>query len=144
MAAGEGWGGSKPGLSRLQRRRVARTVDEAEWYTGLQICVLLGALGEGDARRRAEELFVAAGLDSRPAVLVLVAPDQRRVEVVTAPELRQRVSDQDAAAAVAEMTRLLALDQPTTALVAGVRSLAAAAGPGHPPEDEEELPDLLG
>jgi uncharacterized membrane protein len=144
VAAGEDWSRAKPGLTRLQRHRVARAVDEAEWYTGLQICVLLGALGEGDSRRRAEELFVAAGLDSRPAVLVLVGPDQRRVEVVTAPELRQRVTDEAASEAVAEMTRLLALDQPAAALVAGVQHIAAAAGPGHAPEGEKELPDLLG
>ncbi len=144
MAAGEDWSGAKPGLTQLQRHRVARAVDEAEWYTGLQVCVLLGAQGEGDSRRRAEELFVAAGLDSRPAVLILVAPDQRRVEVVTAPELRPRVPDEAAAEAVAEMTRLLALDQPAAALVAGVRSISAAAGPGRPPEGEKELPDLLG
>lgn len=144
MAAGEDWPASKPGLTRLQRRRVAWAVDEAEWYTGLQISVLLGSMGEGDSRRRAEELFVAAGLDSRPAVLILVAPDQRRVEVVTAPDLRPRVSDEAAAEAVAEMTPLLALDQPAAALVAGVRAIAAAAGPGRPPEGEKELPDLLG
>lgn len=129
---------------RRARGRVARAVDEAEWLTGLELCVYFGAIGEADPRARAEEMFVEAGLHARPAVLVVVAPDQRRVEVVTAPAVRDRISDEEAAAAVAEMTSRLALGQPVAGLVAGIRRLAAAAGPGRAPAGTEELPDILG
>jgi uncharacterized membrane protein len=121
---------------------VEQAVHEAEQTTGLQFCVYLGSTEE-DSRAHAEELFVAAGLHARPAVLLLVAPPQRRVEVVTAPAVRSRLDDAACASAVEEMTQLFARGQLAGGIVAGVRHLAATAGPGTPPPDGDELPDVL-
>jgi uncharacterized membrane protein YgcG len=115
-------------------------VHAAEARTGLQICVYLGPTDE-DARAHAERLFVDAGLHTRPAVLVLVAPEVRRVEVVTAPDVRQRVTDEDAQAAVDRMTEHFANGELVRGLIAGVDHIADAAGPGE--GSGEELPDLL-
>ena len=139
MAAGD-----KGAVPRRVYRRVERAVDEAEEQTGLQFVVYLGPSAEGRSRAHAEQLMVDAGLLSRPAVLVLVDPEHRRVEVVTAPEARARVSDEAAADAVATMTPRFAKGDLAGGIVAGVRRLAAAAGPGHAPPGTEELPDVLG
>ena len=112
----------------------------SEARTGLQICVYLGPSGE-DARADAERLFVERGLHSRPAVMIFVAPDVRRVEVVTAPDARDRVPDGAAQEAVDRMTKRLGAGDVVSGLIAGVEHIADAAGPG-PPSDEE-LPDLL-
>ncbi|MDP9389559.1 MAG: DUF5130 domain-containing protein [Actinomycetota bacterium] len=129
-------------LGARQRLAVKRAVAEAEEATGLQLCVYVGP-AEGDSRARAEELFVAAGLDTRPAVLVLVAPSEHRVEVVTAPSVRSRLDDATCAAAVERMTGRFAAGDLAGGLVAGVRFLADAAGRGTGPPDAVELPDLL-
>ena len=123
-----------------QEKQVRRAVDAAEKQTGLQICVYLGPAAE-DARADAERMFVEAGLHTRPAVLVLVAPQVRRVEIVTAPEARERVSDEAAHEAVELMTKRFADGDLVRGLIAGVEHIAAAAGPGQ--ESGEELPDLL-
>lgn len=130
-------------LTKDEHRRVGEAVDIAEETTGLQFCVVLGP-AEGDAHAHAEALFVQAGLHLRPAVLVLVALDQRRVEVLTAPTLRERVPDPACADAVSEMTKHLAKGDLVGGIVTGVQHLAAVAGPGAAGPDEDELPDIMG
>ena len=130
-------------LTRRQRRAVERAVDEAENATGLQLCVYVGP-GEEDTRAQAEDLFVKAGLHTRPAVLVLIEPVRRKVEVVTAAEARARIDDATSALAVATMTRQFARGDLAGGIVAGVDLLAAAAGSGPTPADAVELPDVLG
>lgn len=118
-------------------------MDRAEEVTGLQFCVYLGPTGE-DSRAHAEELFTRAGLQTRPAVLMLVAPPQRRVEVLTAPEVRSRVDDATCARAVADMTTRFAEGKLAEGILAGLDDLVRAAGPGTAPPGSEELPDVLG
>jgi uncharacterized membrane protein YgcG len=129
-------------LRREDRQTVARAVDAAEEATGLQICVYLGPVEE-DARTHAERMFVAAGLHTRPAVLLLVAPSRRRVEIVTAPDARIRLDDAAAARCIGEMTPRLAAGDLAGGIVAGVERLVSEAGPGTPPEGGQEFPDLL-
>jgi uncharacterized membrane protein len=118
-------------------------VDAAEELTGLQFTVYVGPVGEESSRAGAEQLFVAAGLDTRPAVLVLVAPAQHRVEVVTAPSVRDRLPDAACEAAVATMVERFRAGSIEDGIVAGVSQLAAAAGPGAPAPGTTELPDVL-
>jgi uncharacterized membrane protein YgcG len=75
-------------------------------------------------------MFVAAGLHERPAAVIVVAPKQRRIEIVTGPELRGRISDEDAANAVAMMSASLARGELALGLVAAVEQLAASASTG--------------
>lgn len=137
---GAGRGGVR--LGRRGRRAVGRAVDEAERATGLQICVYLGP-AEEDARAQAESMFVAAGLHTRPAVLLLVAPARRRVEIVTAPDAQARLDDAAAARCIDEMTPQFAAGDLAGGLVAGLHRLVREAGPGRAAEDDEEIPDLL-
>lgn len=130
-------------LTRRQRRAVERAVHEAEETTGLQFCVYFGPADE-DTRAQAEALFVDAGLDTRPAVLVLVEPVRRRVEVVTAADARARVPDTASELAVTTMTRHFSRGDLAGGIVAGVDVLAAAAGPAAAAVGAEELPDVMG
>jgi uncharacterized membrane protein YgcG len=132
-------------LSIRQRRRVERAVDEAENLTGLQLCIYLGSVeGETDLRTHAENVFVNAGMHARPAVLLLVAPPQRKVEVVTAPAVRERIPDDAAGEAVTAMVERFRDGDLSGGLIAGIEHLAAAAGPGTAGPDDEELPDVIG
>jgi uncharacterized membrane protein YgcG len=129
-------------VTRRQRRRIEEAVDRAEETTGLQFCVYLGPTSN-DSRAHAEQLFVEAGLHTRPAVLILVAPPQRRVEIVTAPAVRQWASDEACARVVDQMTARFAAGDLAGGIVTGVESLAAVVGPNRGPGGEE-LPDVLG
>jgi uncharacterized membrane protein YgcG len=129
--------------TRRQRRRIDAAVRAAEAHTGLQLCVVLGRAAEGDPRAQAEALFVEAGLVERPAVLVLVDPPRRHVEVVTSPEAKARISDDDAAAAVAGMTVRFAQGDLVGGLTEGVGVLAQVAGEGVAPPDARDLPNVL-
>ena len=134
--------GSPRRLTRGQRRRVVRAVRHAEQTTGVEFCVYLGAAGE-DPRSHAEALFATSGLHTRPAILLLVAPDARRVEVVTSPEIRQRVSDRTCADAIAAMIGYFARSDTTGGIVAGIRHLQTAAGPAIRQPSAATFPDLI-
>lgn len=130
-------------LTRRERRTIDDAVKAAEASTGLQFCVYLGP-GQEDARTQAESLFVAAGLHERPAVLLLVAPDHRRVEVVTAPAIRDRLTDEACARVIEAMTPSFADGRYVDGLVTGLGRLAAEAGPGAPGEGTTDLPNIVG
>jgi uncharacterized membrane protein YgcG len=121
---------------------VDQAVRGAEKRTGLQFCVYLGP-SEDDPRTHAENLFVQAGLHERPSVLLLVAPDRRRVEVVTAPAIRDRLSDEACARAIEQMTPLFAGGKFVDGLVTGLRRLADEAGPGTDPPSGKDLPNIV-
>lgn len=133
----------KPHVSKKDRRRIDDAVRGAETETGLQFCVFLGPAAE-DTRAYAEAAFVEAGLVTRPAVLVLVAPEQRRVEIVTAPEARERLTDDECAAALELMKPYFVREQFVDGLVLGINELAQRTGPGRPPEGEADFPNVLG
>lgn len=146
MAATSGEGaravaGEVPVLGRRKRKKVDQAVQAAEQLTGLQFCIYLGP-GESDPRQHAESLFVSAGLHERPAVLILVEADRHKVEIVTAPAVKERISDEACAAAIEEMTPLFAAQRYEEALVTGLASLADHAGPGA--STGRDLPNIVG
>jgi len=129
-------------LTPRQVRRIEQAVDRAERMCGLQFCVFVGGV-EHDPRAHAEGLLAELGLDTRPAVLLLVAPPQRRFEIVTAPEARRRLSDAECRMAAASMTASYAVGDIVGGTCEGLRLLAQYAGPGPAERTEDELPDLL-
>jgi uncharacterized membrane protein YgcG len=114
-------------------------VHEAEAVTGLQFCVYLGP-AQDDSQALAHRLFTTA--EGEPSVLVVVATDVRRVEILTAPLVRERIPDDECAEAIARMRPGLQDGRFDDALVAAVHHLAAVAGPGGP-ISAGELPDLF-
>lgn len=129
-------------LSRKGRKLIDQSVREAEEHTGLQFCVYLGPANE-DTRAHAESLFVQAGLQDRPAVLLLVSPDQQKVEIVTAPEATERLTDEECAAALQEMTPYFARQQFVDGLIVGLRELSERTGPGKAEPGGTDLPNVF-
>jgi uncharacterized membrane protein YgcG len=130
-------------VSRKGRKLIDEAVQEAESITGLQFCVYLGPAGD-DSRATAESMFVQAGLNERPAVLLLVAPEERKVEIVTAPTAKERLTDDECAEALSEMTPYFARNEFVDGLVVGLHELAERTGPGKGEPGSKDLPNLLG
>jgi uncharacterized membrane protein YgcG len=120
------------GLSVSQQERIEHTVSLCRSQNGLDLSVLVGDLQVSDPaefRTGAETLHAALGAErSHSAVLVVVAPGQRRVEVVTGPAARRRVPDRVAALAVLSMESAFAGGDLAGGIIDGVRQMADAAG----------------
>ena len=129
-------------LTERQLRRIERAVDLAERASGLQFTVFVGGV-EADPRAYAEQLLGELGLTTRPAVLLLVAPPQRRFEIVTAPHARERISDAECRRAAVSMSASFTVGDIAGGVCEGLRLLAEYAGPGDAERAEDELPDLL-
>jgi uncharacterized membrane protein YgcG len=127
-------------LTERQRRRIAKAVDRAERWTGLQFCVYLGPT-ETDPLDQAHALMAELGLTERPAVLILVAPESRRLEIVTSPLAAQRIDDHETRLAAIAMSASFGVGDVAGGITEAVRLLAQAAGAGGP--EGTELPDLL-
>jgi uncharacterized membrane protein YgcG len=127
-------------LTERQRRRVARAVRAAEEWTGLQFCVYLGPT-EADPLAHANALMDELGLTSEPAVLLLVAPEARRLEIVTSPAAAERIPNRAAELAALAMSSSFGVGDVAGGIAEGVRLLAQAARRGE--SAGPELPDLL-
>jgi uncharacterized membrane protein YgcG len=127
--------------TKKQHRAIEEAVHAAEAVTGLQLCVFLGH-AEEDARAHAEGMFTSLGLHTRPGVLVLVAPPQRRAEIVTSAELKERVSDEACDEAMAAMIERFRAGDLVAGIRAGLDRLVAAAGPGEA-VGAEDVPDVI-
>ena len=126
-----GAGNRETGLTVSQQERIEHALSQARTENGLDISVVVGDLDITDLsgfRQAAETVHEALGERARSAVLVVVAPGQRRVEVVTGPAARRRVPDRVAALAVLSMTSAFAGGDLAGGVVDGVRQLATAAG----------------
>ena len=126
-----------------RKRKVADAVRAAEKATGLQFCVYLGPLMGDDARHAAEAMFVERGLADRPGVLVLVAPKEHRVEIVTAESARKRVPDEACQAAIDLMVEDFRKRRFDRGIVNGIEYLSDVAGVGMAAEGSIDLPDIL-
>lgn len=128
------------GLSVSQQERIDHAVSVCRSESGLDVSVLVGdlELASNDAeafRAGAEVLHAALGERARSAVLVVVAPGQRRVEVVTGPVARRRVPDRVAGLVVLSMVTAFRGGDLAGGLIDGLRQIsqAAGAGPALPP-----------
>lgn len=130
-------------LDKRQHAKVEAAVARAEATTGLQFCVFLGSIDDAHPRDHAEAMFVEAGLHDRPGLLIVVAPKQRRVEIVTSPHIRARVSDADAASAVEAMTASFGRGDLAGGLVSGLDRLTAIAGPGRLEAGQVNITDVV-
>ena len=118
-------------FSASERKRIESAIDRAADETGLPFSVFVGDVDGGEqqagARRVAEMLHAALGERAREAVLVLVAPGQRRVEVVTGAEAARRLDDRACALAAASMSSAFAGGDLSGGIAEGLRQLSEAA-----------------
>ena len=121
MAAGEAF-------TREQHERLERARRGAETETGIRFWLRVGEL-DTDPRLQAEHLL--ANLVQSPrdeAVLILVAPGARRVEIMSTHSARRRITDQAAGLVVLTMTSSFAVGDLIGGIVNAFRQLADAAG----------------
>lgn len=118
------------GLSVSQQERIEHALSVCRSQNGLDVSVLVGDLDLGgvDFRAAAEKLHAALGERAHSAVLLVVAPGQRHVEVVTGPSARRRVPDRVAALAVLSMTTAFAGGDLAGGIIDALRQIAEAAG----------------
>ena len=122
---------SGDGLDPRQQERIEVAVDRVREENGLDLSVLVGDLELDDLshfRAAAERLHAALGERAASAVLLVVAPGQRRVEVVTGPLVRRRVPDRVAALAVLSMTTAFRGGDLIGGIIDAVRQIADSAG----------------
>ncbi|MCU1692151.1 MAG: uncharacterized protein JWM64_1242 [Frankiales bacterium] len=130
MATGSG--ARQSGLTLRQQERIEQALERIREENGLDVSVLVGDLeltSLDQFRAAAEKLHAALGEERSPtAVLVVVAPGQRRLEVVTGPGIRRRVPDRVCALAVLSMTSAFGGGDLSGGIVDGLRQIADAAG----------------
>ncbi len=121
-------------FSAAERSRIESAIDRAAADTGMPFSVFVGDVDGGEqpagARRVAEMLHAALGDQSRRAVLVLVAPGQRRVEIITGSDAARRLDDRACALAAASMTSAFAGGDIPGGVAEGLRQLSSAARRG--------------
>lgn len=131
MAAGSPVPAAVGGLPPRQQERIEDDLQKIREENGLDVSLLLGDLDVDDLgqfRSGAERLHAALGPRSAEAVLLVVAPGQRRVEVVTGPGVRRRVPDRVCALAVLSMTTAFGGGDLGGGIVEGLRQIADSAG----------------
>jgi uncharacterized membrane protein YgcG len=105
---------------------MARELAESE--TGLRVAVHVGSLNGESPRRLAERWLadVAPSPDAE-AVLLVVAPEERRVELVTTAATRTRLPDETCSLIVASMTSSFAVGDLVGGIVHGLRMIGERA-----------------
>jgi len=112
-----------------QQQRLARALENAERQTGLCWSLGVGPPEGGSLRAEGERLL--AGLAERHpagAALVLVAPGERQLEILTTPSARRRLADQQCGLAALSMTTSFGVGDLVGGIVNGMRMLSEAAG----------------
>jgi hypothetical protein len=110
-----------------QLAEIERVVVRASKETSLRFSVFVGEPPE-PARDYAEKLHAALGDEAPIAVLILVAPGQRRLEIVTGREVTQRLSDRSCGLAALSMVAAFGGGDLVGGILTGVRMLADTAG----------------
>jgi uncharacterized membrane protein len=121
VAAGEAF-------TREQHERIERARRAAEGQTGMRFWLRVGEF-DRDPKLEAEHLL--ANLVENPrdaAVLILVAPGTRVVEIMTTHSAKRRITDQAAGLVVLTMTSAFGVGDLVGGLVNALRQLADAAG----------------
>jgi len=110
-----------------QVREISRACSTASEECGLHYSVYVGPV-EGDVRDHAERLHAALGARASSGVLVLVAPGDRQLEIVTGKESARRLSDRSCALAALSMTTAFSGGDLVGGIVTGLRMMAESAG----------------
>jgi hypothetical protein len=110
-----------------QIRDIERVVETASEQTRLSFSVCIGG-ADGDIRDEAERLHAAIGSGAGQAVLIVISPGDRLLEIVTGDEAARRLSDRACALAALSMTTSFAGGDLVGGIVTGVRMLAEATG----------------
>jgi uncharacterized membrane protein YgcG len=114
-------------FSNEQVQAVTRAAADASAETGLHFSVYVGGV-DGEVREAAEKLHAALGPLAPVAVLILVSPGDRLLEIVTGKESARRLSDRACALAALSMTTAFAGGDLVGGVVTGLRMLSESSG----------------
>jgi uncharacterized membrane protein YgcG len=109
-----------------QADHIRHALATARTETGLWFSVYIGPI-EGDLRGQAQRLHAALGDVADHAVLLLVEPEARRVEIVTGAAASRRVDDRTAALASLSMATSFAGGDLVGGIVNGIAMMAGSA-----------------
>jgi uncharacterized membrane protein YgcG len=115
-------------FTESQISEIERTLVRAATETGIRFSVYIGEPREEQTRLYAEKLHSALGEEAPDAVLILVAPGRRRLEVVTGRDVKLRLGDRACGLAALSMASAFGGGDLVGGIVTGVRMLAEAAG----------------
>ena len=121
MAAGEFF-------PTAQVYRIEEALERARNETGIHFSAYVGDAGSASPRAAAEALHEGLGELAPHACLVVVAPGERTVEIVTGHSIRKRLPDRACALAALSMTTAFSGGDLANGIVTGVRMLADTAG----------------
>lgn len=110
-----------------QLAEIERVIALASRETGLRFSVFVGDSTE-QPRAYAERLHAALGEEAARAVLILVAPGQRRLEIVTGRDVAPRLADRACGLAALSMAAAFSGGDLAGGIATGVRMLAESAG----------------
>lgn len=113
-------------FTQRQADHIRQALVAAREQTGLHFSVYIGAV-DGDARRHATRLRSSLGEIADLAVLTLIDPEQRRVEIVTGSLARRRLDDRAAGLVSLSMATSFAGGDLAGGIVNGVRMMARSA-----------------
>lgn len=110
-----------------QIREIGRATATASNESGLHFSVYIGGV-DGDIRDAAERMHAALGATAPRAVLVVVSPGDRLLEIVTGKDSARRVSDRACTLAALSMTTSFNGGDLVGGIVTGLRMMSEAAG----------------
>jgi uncharacterized membrane protein YgcG len=128
------------GLGPAQRERIEHARRSAEEASGLRFWVRIGPFAM-DSRIEAERLLSNLVEDPHEAgVLILLGPEERRLEVMTTAAAKRRLPDSAVGLAVLTMTSSFGVGDLVGGLLNGLRQLSDSAGHGeaHTPSGHRE------
>jgi uncharacterized membrane protein YgcG len=113
-------------FTQRQADQIRHTLARARQDTGLHFSVYIGQT-DGDVRAYARRLHSSLGNTAEIAVVTVIEPEQRRVEIVTGEIARRRIDDRAAALVSLSMATSFAGGDLAGGIVNGVRMMAQAA-----------------
>ena len=119
--------GDNEPFSDAQVREISRACNTASSETGLHYSVYVGA-AEGEPHAFAQRLHAALVTPDRSVLVMVVAPQDRQLEIVTGKESSRRLSDRACALAALSMTTSFAGGDLVGGIVTGLRMLSEASG----------------
>ena len=119
MPAGEAFSGG-------QVHAIERAIEQAHAESGLHYSVFVGS-PEGDLRDQGRRLLGALGSSSDDAVIVVIDPAQRRLEILTGASAARYLDDRATALGAMSMTSSFTAGDLAGGIVAGLHTLSEHA-----------------
>lgn len=113
-------------FSAGQVQAIERALAQAHAESDLDYSVFVGSV-DGDLREQGRKLLGALGADGDRAVVVVIDPAQRRLEILTGPTAARYLDDRATALGAMSMTSSFTAGDLAGGIVAGLHTLSEHA-----------------